>query len=198
MAFCYAGDPEAGEVAIAPLRAIADPIAVAAGVQPFASWQQAFDPLLTAGARNYWKSNDLLTLEDAVVDALVAAAGRLPDAELEIFIAHVGGAMSRIASDATAFIQRAPHFVVNVHTRWRDPTKDAQCQAWARALADALSPYSAGVYVNFMPADEASRIGQAYGANLTRLGRIKARYDPENRFRQNQNIVPAELERLAG
>src|SRR5690606_31340658 len=59
LAVCYAGDPAAGARALEPLKSIADPIAVAVGVQPFTAWQQAFDPLLTPGARNYWKSHDI-------------------------------------------------------------------------------------------------------------------------------------------
>jgi len=197
MAICYSGDPAEGERAIAPLRAIPDPIAVAIGVQPFVAWQQAFDPLLGEGARNYWKSHDILELSDPAIDILLHAVAHLPSPESEIFVAHLGGALSRIRESDTAFAQRLPHFVVNVHTRWRDPAGDADCLAWARSLFERLKPYSAGVYVNFMPNDEAERVGEAYGANLERLAAIKAKYDPENFFRLNQNIVPAEAVRLA-
>ena len=189
---------QAGEAAIAPLRAIRDPLAVVAGVQPFVAFQQIFDPLLAPGARNYWKSHDLHDLGDAAMEALIDAAGRLPDDESEIFVAHLGGAVGRVSPEATAFVQRTPHFVVNIHTRWQDPSKDAFCRGWARDLFEALSPYSAGVYVNFMPADDAGRLVDAYGANLARLAAVKARHDPENRFRLNQNITPETSERLAG
>ncbi len=198
LAFCYAGDPAEGEAAIAPLRAIRDPLAAVAGVQPFAEFQKTFDPLLIPGARNYWKSHDLMELDEAAVGAIIDAVHRLPDSETEIFVAHLGGAMARVAPEATAFVQRAPHFVVNIHTRWQDPARDDACKAWARDLFDALSPQSAGVYVNFMPADEGGRVTEAYGANFARLAAIKARYDPENRFRLNQNIAPAAPERMAG
>jgi FAD/FMN-containing dehydrogenase len=198
LAFCWAGDPEEGADAIAPLRAIPDPIGAVAGVQPFAQWQQAFDPLLTTGARNYWKSHDLLEMSDGAVEMLIDAAGRLPSDECEVFVAQLGGAMSRITPDATAFVQRRPHFAVNVHTRWRDAAQDETCVAWARGLFEALKPHSAGVYVNFMPADETARVAEAYGPNFARLAAIKAIYDPENRFRLNQNIAPAEPARLAG
>lgn len=198
MAFCYSGDPEDGEALIAPLRAINNPLAFLAGIQPFAEFQQIFDPLLIPGARNYWKSHDLLNLPDTAVEALIEAVDRLPDAETEIFVAHVGGAMSRIAPHETAFIQRRPHYVVNIHTRWQDPTKDDAARHWARGLFEALSPYSAGVYVNFMPAEESARVAEAYGANYARLTAVKACYDPENRFRLNQNILPNAEIQLAG
>lgn len=80
---------------------------------------------------------------------------------------------------------------MNVHTRWRDPGKDAVCIQWARDLFDAAAPHSTGsVYVNFMPEDEADRITGAYGGNLDRLASLKAKYDPGNLFRVNHNIQP--------
>jgi hypothetical protein len=112
--------------------------------------------------------------------------------------AHVGGALSRVGHADTAFVQRRPHFVVNVHTRWRDPGQDAACIAWARGVFERLAPHSAGVCVNFMPGDEAGRVGDACGANFARLAQVKAKYNPENFFRLNQNIPPAEPARLAG
>jgi hypothetical protein len=156
-----------------------------------------FDPLLTPGARNYWKSHDILEMPDRAIDALIDAAERLPSPECEVFVAHLGGAMARVAPGDTAFAQRRPHFVVNVHTRWREPAEDAACIAWARSLFDALKPDSAGVYVNFMPEEEAGRVVEAYGANLVRLAAIKARFDPDNLFRLNQNIAPARRQALA-
>ena len=199
MAFCHAGDPAEGETAIAPLRAIREPLASVAAVQPFAGFQQAFDPLLTPGARNYWKSHDMLDLGEPVVETLIDAAQRLPDAESEIFVAHLGGAMSRVAPDATAFVQRAPHFVVNIHTRWRDPAKDAAAKAWAREpLRRALALL--GRRLRQLHAGGGKRPG---GRCLRRkpraaVERSRPRYDPDNRFRHNQNIAPAVQERLAG
>jgi len=197
LALCYAGDPQHGERAIAPLRAITDPIVVAIGVQPFAAWQQALDPFLTAGARNYWKSHDLLDMSDAAIGTIVAYAAKLPSDETEIFIAHLGGAVTRIGSAETAFAQRRPHFVMNTHTRWRDAADDDHCIEWTRSLFEEMKPHSSGVYVNFMPADESGRVGEAYGANFARLSKVKAKYDPDNFFRLNQNIQPEQGVSLA-
>ena len=119
-------------------------------------------------------------------------AGQLPGPECEIFIAQIGGAMSRVADDATAFPQRQAHFVLNVHTRWRAPTEDGKCVQWARDFFSATAPHAAGtVYVNFMPEDETDRVRSAYGPNYDRLARAKAQYDCSNFFRLNQNIQPA-------
>jgi FAD/FMN-containing dehydrogenase len=200
-AMCYAGDMAKGEQAVAPLRALGNPIADVVSPHPFTGWQAAFDPLLTPGARNYWKSHDFIALSDGAIDAMLEAVGRLPGPECEVFIAHVGGAMSRIVADATAYPQRASHFIMNVHTRWREASQDRGCIAWARELFAATAPHAAGsVYVNFMPEDETDRVAQAYGANYARLSAIKGRYDPGNLFRMNQNIAPAEAraKRAAG
>jgi FAD/FMN-containing dehydrogenase len=192
-AVCALGDARAAGQAVAPLRALGKPIADVVGPHPFAAWQTAFDPLLTPGARNYWKSHDLGTLDDRFVEVVLEAAGRLPTAECEIFIGHLGGAINRVPATATAYPHRDVEFVMNLHTRWRDPGQDRECIAWTRQLFDATAPFATGgVYVNFMPEDEAPRVQKgAYGVNYERLARLKAKYDPANLFRMNQNIVPA-------
>lgn len=192
LAMCYCGDMAEGERATKRLRSIGTPIADVVGPAPFTAWQQAFDPLLTPGARNYWKSHDFTTLSDALIGILTGAVRRLPGPECEIFIGHVGGAAGRIAADATAFPQRSSHFVMNVHARWRESAMDQACIGWARQLFDAAKPYSAGTaYINFMPADEGGRVQEAYGASYQRLAMLKRRYDPSNLFRMNQNVTPA-------
>jgi FAD/FMN-containing dehydrogenase len=193
LAVCYAGDPAKGLEAIAPLRAVGRPLADAVGPMPFVAWQQAFDPLLVAGRRNYWKSHFLVDLGDAAIDLLVASAARLPSPECEIFVAQLGGAVSRIAPTATAYAHRDVRFAMNVHTRWGEASRDDACIGWARDVFARLAPHATGgVYVNFMPHDEAHRVSLgAYGPNYRRLSELKARYDPTNLFRRNQNIEPA-------
>ncbi|MBI6630451.1 FAD-binding oxidoreductase [Pontibaca salina] len=197
-AVCYCGDMAEGEKAVADLRALGQPLADVIGPHPYTGWQMAFDPLLTPGMRNYWKSQDFLDLTEETIGHLVDAARNLPDDQTEIVLPHLGGAMARVAPAATAFPQRKSHFTLNLHTRWEDPAKDAACIAWARALSDRVASQSAGsVYVNFMPEDDAARIGGAYGNNMDRLRQVKARYDPGNLFRVNHNISPATAARAA-
>ena len=115
----------------------------------------------------------------------------MPSPECEIFIGHLGGAVNRVAADATAYPHRDSDFIMNVHTRWQDPAQDPACVQWARGLFEATKPHATGgVYVNFLGEDEADRLPGAYGANLARLAAIKAKYDPANLFRVNQNIAP--------
>ena len=193
LALCHAGDLAAGAAAAAPFRAIGTPIADVVGPTPFAGWQTAFDPLLTAGERNYWKSHDFVEISDGLIDVLLDAVRRLPSPQCEVFIGHLGGAINRVPVEATAYPHRSVEFVMNVHTRWSQPSEDARCVGWARGLYDAAAPFSTGgVYVNFMPDDEAQRVrAGAYGPNYDRLARIKATYDPKNLFRMNQNVPPA-------
>jgi FAD/FMN-containing dehydrogenase len=191
LAAFHAGDPRAGERTLRPLRGFGRPIADVIGPQPYTAWQQAFDPLLAPGARNYWKSHDFAELSDGLLDTLVAYARRLPSDATEIFVGQTGGAMRDVAPDATAFRNRRTEFVMNVHTRWGDPADDARCVAWAREFFAASAPFAAGtVYVNFLTEEETDRLSAAYGANQDRLARLKDRYDPDNLFRLNQNIRP--------
>jgi FAD/FMN-containing dehydrogenase len=191
IAVCFLGDPGVGERALAPLRTLGRPIADVIGPHPFVGWQQAFDPLLTAGARNYWKSHDFRELSDGLFAQLVEFAGRLPTAECEIFIANVGGAMARVPVEATAFAGRDANFVMNVHTRWQEARDDARCIGWAREFYNATRPYaSSTAYVNFLPDEDGERLSTTYGGNYAKLREIKAKYDPDNAFRVNQNIKP--------
>ena len=192
LALMYAGDPETGSRLIEPLRRFGTPAGEHVGVQPYTAWQQAFDPLLTPGARNYWKSHNLVHLADGLLDVVLDFSGRLPSPQCEIFIGAIGGATTRPAPEATAYAHRDTRFVMNVHGRWEDAADDQRCIRWSRDFFDASAPFaSAGVYVNFLTADERDRVRAAYGVNYERLARVKRRYDPDNLFRVNQNIQPA-------
>lgn len=191
LALVYAGDPARGEELVAPLRRFGHPVGEHVGVQPYAAWQQAFDPLLAAGARNYWKSHNLAALDDGLFDVLVDFADRVPSPHCEIFLASLGGATGRPAPDALAYPHRDAKFVLNVHGRWEEPAGDEAGIRWARDFFQASARYAGpGVYVNFLTGDEGDRVRSAYGANWDRLARAKRAWDPENLFRVNQNIAP--------
>jgi FAD/FMN-containing dehydrogenase len=191
LAACYAGDMAAGEKALAPLRQFGKPIADAIGPHPYTGFQAAFDPLLTPGARNYWKSHFMAELSDEALDLLLRSAAAVPDPQTEIFIAQMGGATSKVPEEATAYGHRDATFIVNVHGRWTDPTKDKACIAWCREAFEALKPHAmGGAYVNFMTEEEQGRLTESYGDNYMRLVKLKGRYDPQNLFHLNQNIRP--------
>lgn len=192
LAIFYAGDEQQGQVLIEPLRKFGTPHGEHIGVMPYTAWQQAFDPLLTPGARNYWKSHNFTALKDEALATIIDYAGNLPSDQTEIFIGLLGGETSRIATNATAYAQRDAQFVLNVHARWEAAEDDQRCIAWAREFFDASAPYATGgVYINFMTEEEGDRVAAAYGECYQRLIELKQKYDPDNLFRLNQNIKPA-------
>jgi FAD/FMN-containing dehydrogenase len=191
LALCYAGDPGVGEKLIAPLREFATVLGEHVGVQPYAAWQQAFDPLLTPGARNYWKSHNFVQLGDGAIDTIVDYAGKLPSPQCEIFIGTIGGQTARVTAEAMAYSSRDANYVMNVHGRWESADDDQRCIAWAREFFVKAQPFaSAGAYINFLTQEESDRIAFAYGATYQRLLQVKRKYDPNNLFRMNQNIKP--------
>jgi len=187
----HCGDLEAGERAAAPVLRFGDPLGSALGPTPYAGFQTAFDPLLTPGSRNYWKTHNFATLPDASLDTLIELAGRLPGPECEIFVASLGGAMERVPRSATPYVGRDARYIMNAHGRWSDPADDGAIRAWARQVFEQLAPYATGNgYVNFLTEDETDRVAASYGENYPRLQAIKRRVDPDNLFRVNLNIRP--------
>jgi FAD/FMN-containing dehydrogenase len=192
LAALYAGDMAEGEKALAPLRAYGNPIADVIGPHPFTGFQAGFDPLLTPGFRNYWKSHDFMELNDETIDTSIQFTGSLPSPHCEIFIAQMGGATNRVAPDSTAYRHRDTEFIINVHGRWEDSTEDDRCVSWCRELFTAMAPHATGgVYINFMTGEEQERVQAAYGDSYGRLVELKNKYDPTNLFRLNQNIKPS-------
>lgn len=191
IAAAYAGDLEAGARAMLPLAGFGTPLANVLGPHPYAAWQQTFDPLLAPGLRNYWKTNEFVEITDDAIDALIEGARTVASPFCEVFVASLGGAMGRVAPDATAYAGRDARYVMNVHGRWQTADQDAQVRTWARALFDATAPFATGGgYVNFMTEDEASRVVSAYGPNYERLQALKQQVDPDNLFRMNHNVPP--------
>jgi len=187
----YCGEMKDGEGAAAPVTKFGDPIAVALGPNPYAGFQTAFDPLLTPGSRNYWKSNNFSELSDGAIDMLIANIGRLPGPACEIFMATLGGAMARVKQSETAFPGRDANYIMNVHGRWEDAADDDKVRDWARRVFQEAAPFAtASGYVNFLTEDEAARVEGSYGANYARLQTAKRKYDPDNLFRMNLNIAP--------
>ncbi|MEJ2657175.1 MAG: FAD-binding oxidoreductase, partial [Desulfobacterales bacterium] len=166
LAIFYAGDIAEGEKLIDPLRSFGNAYGEHIGAQPYAQWQQAFDPLLAPGARNYWKSHNLTELRDGLLDSIIEFAGKLPSPHCEILVGLLSGAANRVPSNAMAYGHRDAKFVVNVHGRWDEASQDETCIAWARSFFKASAVFaSAGAYVNFMTGDEADRVAAAYGVN---------------------------------
>jgi FAD/FMN-containing dehydrogenase len=193
LALVYAGDPEEGKSLVAErYEGFGKPYGKHIGVMPYPAWQQGFNALNAPGDRYYWKSHNLAELSDPVIDAVLAAVGRLPSPHAEVLIAHLGGAISRVENDRTAYAHRDAEFVVNVHGHWTDPADDEAGLAWTRGLFEEIAPHATGgTYVNFLSDEGSERVQDAYPpAVWSRLVEVKRRYDPDNLFRLNQNIPP--------
>lgn len=183
--------PERALPQVAPLRGFGTVLGEHVGAVPYVAWQQAFDPLLAPGARNYWKSHNFTSLSDDAIDVVLRYAATLPTPHCEIFLGLIGGRANQALPSATAYPHRDVLYAMNVHGRWLAPEGDGLVVGWAREFFTAVAPFAAGsVYINFLTQDEGARIREAYGGNYDRLVAVKRQYDPDNLFRFNHNIRP--------
>src|SRR5690606_16867345 len=131
-------------------------------------------------------------LTDAVIDIFVSAMAEATSPFAQINGWAVGGAATRVPSDATAVADRMPGFEMSVTTAWLPTDPDGTKHvAWVRQAWEALRPYGAGVYANFISDEGAAGVSYAYGEHLGRLQALKKVHDPDNFFRMNHNISPS-------
>jgi FAD/FMN-containing dehydrogenase len=192
---CYNGPLEEGERVLRPLRAFGSPLADLISPMAYTALQSMYDAGAPSGVHYYWKSNFLKELSDDAIATMVAHCATRPSPRCGMALAELGGAVSRVAPDETAFNHRHVRYDFISAGACMDPAQDAACIRWARAFWEAMQPFSTGgVYVNYLgqEADEgAERVQAAYGpAKYARLVALKNKYDPTNFFRLNQNIKP--------
>jgi FAD/FMN-containing dehydrogenase len=188
----YAGATEDGEAAFAGVKRLGDPVADLLGPLPYTALQGLVDPLWGPGARNHMRSGMLSGLDDAAIDTMAAAHATQPGDVGEIHVHHFGGAVARVPADATAVGDRSAPYVLNVIGRWSDPRADSAMLDWSTELHRGLAGVLTGRgYVNYA-GDAGTSPETLYGEKVTRLRELKRRWDPENVFRLNQNIPPAE------
>jgi FAD/FMN-containing dehydrogenase len=192
----YAGDPAEGEAVMRPLREMSEgePAMDMSGRMPFLALHEIATELFPTGNRYSWHSLYADELSDDLLDRVTADAAARPEGEASIEIWHLGGAVSDVPADATAYAHRDAEFLVDVGATWRDPDDDEAHLSWAAsAWADLReSPATReGFYPGFpgfVEGEERARM--AYGDNFDRLAALKARYDPENLLRSNLNVAP--------
>jgi FAD/FMN-containing dehydrogenase len=159
---------------------------------PFPTMQKLLDGAFPDGTYNYWKSTFVTALSDEVIDLIVEHGNRMRSPLSAVVIEFYGGAASRVGTSDTAFAQRQAEYDVGFMAQWTDPAEADSHVTWARAMSDALSPYSSGRYLlNFLSEEGADTIRAAFGENYPRLAEVKKKYDPTNFFALNQNIKPA-------
>ena len=189
--FCT--DVERGPELLAPLTSFGAPIASLHGPIPYAVLQSALDDVDPHGNR-YWEHGDYLTgLSDELIERIVAGGRAMTSPLHEILLFPMGGAIARVASDATAFGDRTAPWAVWTVGQWTDPAQDDRHRAWVRAVSRSIAPWTTGgVYVNAIGEPDEQRKLVAYGGaeKLERLRAVKREWDPENLFRLNHNIAP--------
>jgi FAD/FMN-containing dehydrogenase len=188
----HAGPAEDGERLLAPLRDFGTPTADLVGPTSYVAHQAAGPGI--RGLRNYWTADFYNGLPDAAVDILAEAAISPVSPFSNIFIAPGGGAAARVPEDATAFGERSAAFNIHYLSSWPDAADDARNIARTKAVSQAMKPWATGrVYLNYIGNEGQARIDGAFGeAKMARLRALKAKWDPDNLFRYNQNIAPAE------
>jgi FAD/FMN-containing dehydrogenase len=191
---CYAGPPQEGLEVVRPLKEFGDPIADLLEPKPYLALQSMFDPFVPHGWHRYWKSVELPRLTDDAIDTLVEQASAQTSPKSYCIVFQLGGMLSRVGRDETAFTQRDAAYNVNINAVWtpEDPDAERHIQ-WARDYFAAMQPHARDrVYLNFLGDEGPHRVRQAYGsATYDRLAELKATYDPDNFFRLNQNIHPS-------
>ena len=191
--WCCTGPAEKAAERFAPIRAVGAPAIDIAGPIPWPVLQQLFDGLYPAGLQWYWKADFFTDLSDEAIALHTKYAEQLPTPHSTMHIYPVNGAAHSVGKRDTAFSYRDANFAEVIVGVDPDPANNERMIAWARNYWLALHPHSAGGgYINMMMGEEPEQIRASYRDNYDRLAQIKARYDPENLFRVNQNIKPAE------
>jgi FAD/FMN-containing dehydrogenase len=193
---CYAGAVEDGERAVAPLRGFGSPLIDLVGPTPYVDHQRGMDDTLPHGWNYYWKATNLDAVSDEVIDVIVDYVYRANSPRTYVVMFHMEGAVARVPHEATAYAGRDVPHNLSIDAAWLPEQADeigAAETEWTRAFFSALEPHRAkSVYVNFLDADDnASRVREAYGDEIyRRLAEVKAKYDPDNVFHHNKNIIP--------
>ncbi len=191
--WCYTGPAENLESALKPMRGVGHPLLDSVGPAPFPAVQSLFDGLYPAGLQWYWRADNFSELSDEAIARHVEHGSRVPNMFSTMHLYPVNGAAQRVGRNDTAYSFREAQFAEVIVGVDPDPANKEKITAWCKQYWEALHPYSAGgAYVNFMMDEGQERVQATYRDNYERLAAIKRKYDPQNFFRVNQNIRPAE------
>ncbi len=189
----YVGPVEEGQEVLRPLLEFGPPGVAMVQPMPYVAIQKMIDQGSPKGLQNYWTSDFLADLPDEAVDVLVEHATRPVSPLTQVILVPGGGAIARVDEDATAFGQRSAPWNTHYLSLWPDPAENERNIAYTRAIATAMKPWATGrTYLNFIGDEGLARVEAAFGPErYARLQTLKAKWDPQNLFRHNQNIPPA-------
>ena len=190
---CHCGTLAAAGAALQPIKKFGTPIMDTIAPTTYEATNMMLDAGFPRGALNYWKSNFMMELSDQAIDTLIAQFAACPSPMSGLVLEHMHGAATRVGIDETAFPHRREGYNFLVVSEWLNPDDNGQNIAWARQSYDLMRPcFAPGRYVNYLGDDDGEdAVAAAYGPNHQRLRTLKAKYDPTNLFRLNQNIRPA-------
>ncbi len=189
---CYCGPVAAGERVLRPLRTFRAPVDDSIQPKPYRAHQNASDAGYPFGRLHYWKSGFLRHLTDEAIQTMMRFVTQMPSPATGVGLQQMHGLASRVDPSATAFPHRAEQFDFLILSQWPDAIDSARNIEWTRAFFEAMQPHlEDSVYVNNLGDEGENRVHAAYGANYERLAALKAKYDPANLFRLNQNIEPS-------
>ena len=189
---CYAGPAEVGRALLKPFAEFGPPAEVLE-MTSYIDLQTAFDqdPSSVDGHHNYLKSDFLRELSDEAIDTICGQFSQVTHPWSIAVLEHMGGAIRRLDNSDTAFNQRDADFNFVAWGCWEDAAENDRHIAWTRGFSAAMDPFkTGGVYLNYLGEEGDERVKDAYGETYDRLAALKAKYDPMNFFRQNQNIKP--------
>jgi FAD/FMN-containing dehydrogenase len=194
LAAVHDGPADEGEAVSAPLRSFGTPLLDLSARMPYRAIQSLYDPLFPKGRdRSYFRSLYLPRLDEAAIGDIVSGLAARPSEMTFSSVWYFGDAVRRVAADATAFGDRSQPWLFSIDAIWSKREEDAANIAWVRDLWSRMRPYSNGrLYLNFLSAnDDRNVVRDGVGrGTYEKLARIKAKYDPTNFFRLNQNIAP--------
>jgi FAD/FMN-containing dehydrogenase len=191
--WCIDASDEEAERAMAPMLSLAEPLMHGVGRMPIAALNSAFDGLYHPGDQWYWRGDFVREIPDEAIARNREWNERMPTFKSGSHLYPVNGAVHDVATDETAFAFRDANWSQVFIGVDADPAQAAALREWTVGYWEALHPYSAGgAYVNFMMEEGQARVKATYGPNHARLAQVKAAYDPDNVFRVNQNILPAQ------
>jgi FAD/FMN-containing dehydrogenase len=190
---CHTGPPGEGEQAVAAIKSHGVPVGDVLVRRPYVQMQTLLDATQPKGRRYYWKSEYLPRIAPALCDKVIANAAKIPSPHSAIILFQIEGAVNRFPNHYSAAGNRDACCVLNIGGSWERAADDTVNVAWVRKTWDDLKNFSTGGnYINFLTEDEGpERVAAALGRGVKRLAEIKRRWDPENMFRTNRNILPA-------
>jgi FAD/FMN-containing dehydrogenase len=192
VALCHSGARSQAAGAASQFCLTNAPIADMTGEKKYSEVQSMLDFAAPAGMHYYFKCPFLRELTDDAIRTIVEHSESAPTEQTQVVIEHMHGVASRVPATDTAFGLRRIHYSINVMPAWSDPVMAEKCIDWARSLAVALDSLGASdAYVNYLGDEGAAAVRASYGVNYERLSQLKRKYDPDNLFRSNQNIIPA-------